>query len=178
MRDKLFDYLVEVVLGLYYKKAYAISVRRLGNVYTGICLLASAGGVISLLSECEIPWIWAVVSLVGQAAHVLKPLIQFDKKRMALNYIISDTEVLKKDIEDYWTFYDSDKAANIPDSEVNEQIRQFKDRAQHYKERFADGLDFPIKQRLLKKANKEAIQYFKYHYNTYPGKESTDARQA
>lgn len=165
MRNELFAYYVEVGHSLYYYKNYAISARRISNIYSGVLLLASATGIASLSIWERIPSVWTVVILVAQIMQALQPLTQASKQRDALQYIVQDVDELFNEIWEFWNKSFASEIEGKYEDEVMEQILVWKKREREINKRFSSNLDFPFKKRIDKKAKEENEKYFWYYHS-------------
>ncbi len=167
MRAVFFSFYVEFGHSLCYKRKYAISARRISSAYTGLLMLVSAGGIVTLSCWEKYPVLWSVITLAAQVLQVLKPLTQAAKQRQALSYINQDASRIWDEIRAYWDKIES-KGNEIAGEEISEAIRRFEDRMRDSEERFSDGVDFPFKKRLDNAARQDNSKYFWYHYGVKP----------
>ncbi len=165
MREQLFQYYVEFGHELCYLRSYSISARRIGNVYSGFLLLASAGGIVTLSCWDKYPVIWAMVAVVAQIMQILKPLTQSSKQRQALTYMIQDANSLFDELTLYWDTVGAYDPPLESDTEIANKMLGIKRKHRDSIERFAADIDFPEKKRLERKAKEANSKYFWYHYN-------------
>ena len=168
MRDELFAYYVEFGHGLCYKRRYLISCRRISNLYSGFLMLVSAGSIVTLSCWEKYPMLWGIIALLAQILQILKPLMQSEKQRQTLKYIIHDAASLFDELAAYWDTLDASGHIEAGGSEIAAKIQNFKTKMRTSEDRFAGDLDFPFKKRLDKKAQKDNIKYFWYHYGVRP----------
>lgn len=165
MRDELFRYYVELGHSLNYERAYYISTRRISSVYSGILLVASAGGIVTLSVWDKVPVLWAGIALLAQVLQVLQPLTQASKQRAALKYMIQDKEILFDEVGNYWNDVGSYEIAPEQEKEVRDLLNTWKQRERESHDRFAGDIDFPQKTRIDKTARKANRRYFWYNYD-------------
>ena len=168
MRDTLFLYYVEFGHGLCYKRRYAISARRIKNLYSGFLMLASAGSIAALAVWKELPLLWSVIAVTAQTMQVLQPLTQAAKQQEALKYILQDASRIFDEIASYWDLVGSREIRPEEYQNVADKISEFKSRMRESEERFASDLHFPRKPWLIKPASRDNQEYFWYHYNVKP----------
>jgi len=165
MRDKLFRYLVEFGHERCYLQNYSILARRISNTYTGVLMVISAGGIVTLSCWDRYPVILALITVLAQILQVVKPLTQSSKQRQALQYIIQDYNDIFDDICSLWDMeYASDAPAECSKAEIEEKILGFKQRAKVSKKRYAADIDFPFMPRIDNKAKKANAQDMWYNY--------------
>ena len=164
MRDQLFQYFVEFGDELCYLRNYAISTRRISNLYSGFLMLVSAGGIVTLSYWDQYPLVWALVTVAAQILQTLKPLMQSSKQRQALVYIIQDANMLFDELCMYWDTVGSFDPPLASEEQLAAKILDIKQRYRESLNRFAANLDFPKKARIKAKAKIENSQYFWYHY--------------
>lgn len=165
MRDTLFQYYVDFGHNLAYLRRYSISARRIGNVYTGFLLLASAGGIVTLSCWDELPALWALIVAAAQVLQALKPLTQSEKQRQALKFIIQDASAIFDEIGAYWTVVNAYNPPTESDEAIQTRIFDFKRRARASEDRFKGDIDFPLKPRLDELAKKDNERFFWYYYD-------------
>ena len=165
MREELFSYYVELGHSLCYERMYYISARRIGNVYSGFLLLASAGGIVTLSIWDYAPVLWAVIAMLAQVFQVLQPLTQASRQRSALKYMIQENEILLDEVCTYWNDIGSYELSDEQEAITRLKITEWKQRERSARDRFAGDIDFPEKNRLDKKAQKANRRYFWYNYN-------------
>lgn len=168
MRDELFAYYVEFGHGFCYKRRYLISCRRISNLYSGFLMLVSAGSIVTLSCWEKYPMLWGMIALLAQVLQILKPLMQSEKQRQALKYIIQDAASLFDELVAYWDTLDASVSNEASDNEIVAKIQDFKAKMRASEDRFAGDLDFPLKKRLDKKASEDNMKYFWYHYGVKP----------
>lgn len=164
MRDELFKYYGNLVYSYFYEKLYFISARRIGNVYTGLLLLASAGGVVTLSIWDRFPIAWGVITFAAQILQALKPLLQATRQREALSYILQDKEDLMDEVSAYWNDVGAYEITKEEEPDVRNHIHEWQRKNRNTRIRFASGIDFPVKRRLADKAQIQTEDYFHYYY--------------
>lgn len=178
MREELFNYFVKVGNDLQYYKLYSISTRRFRNVYTGITLLFSSAGFVALSIWDTFPILWALIMLFAQGIQALSPLFQASKQRDALKFILQDTSKIFNEIARYWdTIQLQISVPNLKqdsDQDIHSHICEWRERQESIEERFTGDVDFPVKKRLVKKAQIENEHYFWYHYKVKTQEEYTN----
>lgn len=165
MNEELFKYYVELGHSLNYERVYYISARRISNIYSGFLLLASAGGIVTLSVWDDFPVLWGVIAVLAQVFQVLQPLTQASKQRNALKYMIQDKEVLFDEVCTYWNNVGGYEVLPAQESQVRNQINEWKQRERSIRDRFAGDLDFPFKKRLEKATQERNRRYFWYNYD-------------
>ena len=148
MRDELFRYYVDLGHSLQYEKAYYISARRLSSIYSGILLITSAGGIVTLSIWDKVPVLWALIALLAQVLQVLQPLTQAAKQRTALKYMIQDKEILFDEVCAFWNDVGSYESSSEDDRELRAKLTEWKQRERTSRDRFAGDVDFPHKKRI------------------------------
>lgn len=160
MREEFWNYYVEFGHSYHYLQRYYISSRRIGSIYSGILLLASAGGIATLSCWAKYPTIWALITAAAQVLQALKPLMQSSKQRESLKFIMQDAGAIFDELAEYWERIDTID----PGTDISAEIRSYKQRFSQVQDRFAGDIDFPEKKRLINLAKKDNAIYFWYHY--------------
>lgn len=165
MRDELFRYYVDLGHSLHYEKAYYISSRRISSIYSGILLVASAGGIVTLSIWDKVPVLWAIIALLAQVLQVLQPLTQASKQRAALRYMIQDKEILFDEVCAYWNDVGIYEIPAEHDGAVRALLTEWKQRERASRDRFSGDLDFPYKPRIDRVAKEMNRRYFWYNHD-------------
>ena len=163
MRDELFKYYVNLGHELHYERLYYISSRRINNIISGFLLVVSASSL-AVLWEA-FPIAGTVIALFAQVIQALQPLSQAAKQRDALRFIIQDKNRLFNDVRAYWEKIGCYEMSQLEIDKTQRKLSKWRDREHKTYMRFSDGIDFPYKKRLNKKAGILNIKYFRYNYD-------------
>lgn len=165
MRDELFRYYVDVGNSMYYYKHYMMRAKNKEKIYSGVLLLASAGGIGSMSLWEKIPTAWAVFLLIAQILQALQPLMPFAKRENALRYIVQDYEKIFNEIWEVWFVVYEHEMEPENQTEIKGKLLEWKRRECAAMDRFAPDLDFPLDKRASEKGREETRTYFWYNYS-------------
>ncbi len=142
-----------VYIDYYLEKSYG------WNEKISMCnALASSASIAGWAIWNNIPYFWSCIIAASQVFTAVKPHLPYNKRVKNLTAFISEASSIFLEYEYNWF-----KVANgdLTDNEINEKIKELKDKLNKTENNYIAIINLPIKDDIEKKAEERTDLYFK-----------------
>ena len=144
-----------------YYLRYRTHARRWDWAISILCAIASAGSIASWSIWNALPSVWLAIVMVMQVVQIIRPYLPASRQAAALDYMLPELTELLRSIH---TCLNNSLANG---EFMVASINDFQGRYAKLEGKYVTPGHFPLRRRIVKKAEKDAKTFFEEYFNTY-----------